>query len=356
MTERPALSRLEPYVPGRKREGTVKLASNENPLGPSPRAMAAAREFVDQIHLYPDKNAAILREAIARRHGVEPGQVIVGNGSDEVLVMLASTYFQPGDNVVTARHTFSQYAFSATLFDAEVRRGAMADGRFLLDQWHDLMDPKTRAIFICNPNNPTGRYVTHDELAAFIERVPEDVLIVIDEAYQDYVDAADFPRTEELAGRHANLVVLHTFSKIYGMAGLRVGYAVADPAVIAAIQKVKQPFNVGLAAQEAATAALEDHDFVHRSREVNAAGKELLTRELTGRGFTVYPTQANFLCFHVGEDSVAAADRIADGGVTVRPLSSFGLDEWIRVTIGTAEQNALFLEALSAAFEAPVHS
>jgi histidinol-phosphate aminotransferase len=287
---------------------------------------------------------------------VSPDRIIVGNGSDEVLVMLAGTFFNPGDNVVTARHTFSQYAFAAALFDAEVRHGAMADGRFLLDQWHDLIDPKTRAVFICNPNNPTGRYVAHDELAAFIGRVPEDVLIVIDEAYQDYVDAPDFPRTDVLAAHHENLVVLHTFSKIYGMAGLRVGYGIANPAVIAGVQKVKQPFNVGLVAQEAATAALQDDAFVHRSREVNAAGKALLRRELTDRGFTVYPTQANFLCFHVGEDSVAAAERIADGGVTVRPLSSFGLDEWIRVSIGTAEQNALFLEALSAAFEAPVRS
>jgi histidinol-phosphate aminotransferase len=379
MKERRALSKLQPYIPGRKREGAVKLASNENPLGPSPRALAtitggAARggdspesdpharggTAAANMHIYPDKNAAGLREAIARRHSRESGpalspeNVIVGNGSDEVLVLLAGSFLDPGDNIITAAHTFSQYAFSAGLFDAEVRRGAMKDGRFLLDQWLPLMDERTKAVYVCNPNNPTGSYVTQEELVGFIDQVSEDVLIVVDEAYQDYVDAPDFPRSEELLSRHENLVVLHTFSKIFGMAGLRVGYGLAAPEIIRSMQKVKQPFNVGSIAQEAAEAALEDHAFVTRSREVNAAGKARLTTELRRRGFTVYPTQANFLCMHVGEDAQAAADRIADGGVTVRPLNSFGMDEWIRVTIGTEEQNRLFLAAMTAAFGAPV--
>ncbi len=352
MKERRALSNLEPYVPGRKRPGAVKLASNENPLGPSPRALEAVRAVASEIHTYPDKNAAALREALGRRHSVAPERIIVGNGSDEVLVMLAATYFNPGDNIITAEHTFSQYAFSAALFEAEIRRGAMSEGRFLLDEWSALMDSRTRAVFVCNPNNPTGRYATHDELVALLEAVPGDVLVVVDEAYQDYVTADDFPRTTELLERYPNLMVLHTFSKIFGMAGLRVGYGIASEDIISSVLKVKQPFNVGLPAQVAAIAALEDHEFVARSRRTNAAGTELLFGELTRRGFTVYPTQANFLCIHVQEDALDVAERIADGGVTVRPLNSFGMDGWIRVTIGREEDNRLFLQALAAACEA----
>ena len=354
MKERSALSKLKPYVPGRKRQGAVKLASNENPLGPSPRALEAVRNGASEIHTYPDKNISELREALGRRHNVSPDRILVGNGSDEVLVMLAATYFNPGDNVVTAEHTFSQYAFSAALFDAEVRRGAMREGRFLLDEWTPLIDSRTRAVFICNPNNPTGRYVAHDELVHFLEAVPRDVLVVVDEAYQDYVTAEDFPRTAELLEVYPNLMALHTFSKIFGMAGLRVGYGIAAEDIVSSVLKVKQPFNVGLPAQMAAVEALQDHDFVARSRRVNAAGTELLMEELTRRGFTVYPTQANFICIHVRENAAEVAERIADGGVTVRPLNSFGMNEWIRVTIGREEENRLFLQALASACRAPV--
>ncbi len=356
MKERSALSNLKLYVPGRKRQGAVKLASNENPLGPSPRALEAVQGIASEIHTYPDKNVTELREALGRRHDVSPGRIIVGNGSDEVLVMLAATYFNPGDNVITAVHTFSQYAFSAALFDAEVRRGGMSEGRFLLDEWPRLIDSKTRAVFICNPNNPTGRYVTHDELENFLEAVPRTVLVVVDEAYQDYVTAEDFPRTVELLELYPNLMVLHTFSKIFGMAGLRVGYGIAAEDIVSSVLKVKQPFNVGLPAQMAAIAALEDHDFVARSRRTNAAGTELLMEELARRGFLAYPTQANFLCIHVRDNAVEVAERIADGGVTVRPLNSFGMHEWIRVTIGREEDNRLFLQALASACDAPVES
>lgn len=354
MTERRALSRMKPYVPGRKREGAVKLASNENPLGPSPRGMEAIQRAAAEVNLYPDKSATELREAIARRHDISPGRVIVGNGSDELLVLIAGSFFNPGDNVVTGAHTFSQYAFSARLYDAEVRTGPMEEGRFLLEEWTELIDERTRAIFVCNPNNPTGRYVSHDELTRLLETVPSELLVVVDEAYQEYADAPDFPRAEELLDRYPNLVVLHTLSKIYGMAGLRVGYALASEDIIRSVQKVKQPFNVGSVAQAAATAALGDHDFVAQSVDTNVRGRRYLTEELSRRGFTFYPTQANFICLRVGGDAREVAETIADGGVTVRPLNSFDMPEWIRVTIGTEEQNRLFLQALTAAVETAV--
>ena len=353
MRERNALSKLKPYVPGKKHSGTVKLSSNENPLGPSPRARNALFNIADSLHRYPDKEATGLREGIARLYDVEPDQVIVGNGSDEIMTMIAGTFLNPGEESITAAHTFSQYTFATLLFDGTLTYAPMDDARFDLEAMLQRLSSKTRIVFLCNPNNPTSTYFSHDELVAFLDRVPSEVLVVLDEAYAEYADAEDFPDSYALLPRYPNLLVLRTFSKIYGLAGLRIGYGIGAPELIASLEKVRQPFNVSLAAQYAGEAALEDWEFVQQSRELTLAGKAYLYEKLKELGIRHYASQTNFLFIQVpeGETADRFVPRVAEGGATVRPLTSFGLPEWIRVTVGTEEDNQQFLQALRHALQ-----
>jgi histidinol-phosphate aminotransferase len=343
---------MEPYTAGKKLPGTLKLSSNENPLGASPKAVEAARGAVEDSYRYPDKSIGELRLALANHLGVEQDRIIVGNGSDELMVFAAGAFISPGSEAITAKHTFSQYAFATRLYDGTVIETEMPGLRFNPNGMLASLSERTRIIYVCNPNNPTGTYLSHEELERFLRAVPNEVLVFLDEAYADYADAPDFPRSLELVRRHRNLVVSRTFSKIYGIAGLRVGYAVGDPAVIASLEKVRQPFNVNLVGQVAARAALEDVEFLNASREMTRNGKGQLYRELGKRGVEVLESQANFLYIPTPEESERFVERIADGGVTVRPLASFGLPNAIRVTIGTEEQNRLFLQAFEAALAA----
>lgn len=347
MQTRKVLESIKPYVAGTLKPGAIKLASNENPLGASPLALEAIRDSLSHVHLYPDALAGTLREKLAAKLGVGPDQIIVGNGSDEVILFIAGAVTESGTNGVTSRATFSEYTFAVTLFGGSMKYVPLADGRFDLAALRDQIDSNTRVVFLCNPNNPTGTYFTEDELGSFLAAVPSDVLVVLDEAYREYVRARDYPDTVQLIKRYPNLIVLRTFSKIYGLAGLRVGYGIGSEAVISALRKTKEPFNVNLLAQAAALAALEDTAFLARSVEVNEEGKAYLYRAFDELGLQYYRTEANFVCVKLGIDANRAFERIMELGVTIRPLGSFGLHDTIRVTVGTEDQNRTFVSCLT---------
>ncbi len=349
MKTRAVLSQLRPYVPGKRIAGGIKLSSNENPLGPSPLATAAINDTLGDLHRYPDGGAGELRSAIAARWGVSQEMVVVGNGSDEILVMIAGALIEPGTNAVTAAHTFSQYSFATRIFGGEVRTAPMKEGRFDLDAIADQIDAATRIVFLCSPNNPTGTVVTAGELERFLARVPPDVLVVIDEAYGEYVTTADYPDTVSMIRDGAALVRLRTFSKIYGLAALRVGYGIARPQIIDAISSLRQPFNVGSAAQRAATVALGDHEFVARSLENNEREKTRLCSFLEERGVPFIATEANFVCARFGDPEARdVARKLAERRIAVRPLASFGMDDHLRISLGTGQEMDALYEALQA--------
>ncbi len=331
--------------------GALKLASNENPLGPSPLALKALIAAVDSVHLYPDGAASALRDALAPVLGVAADQILLGNGSDEVLTLIAGAYIRVGDNAVTADVTFSEYHFAVRLFGGSVKYTPLKDGAFDLTAIADAIDVHTKMVFLCNPNNPTGGYFSSLVLEAFLAAVPPSVLVVLDEAYVHYVEAADYPDSMKLLKRFPNLLVLRTFSKVYGLAALRVGFAVASPQIIAQLSVVKQPFNVGTLGQVAARVALDDTSFVEQSRKVNREGKQFWNENLARLGLFFYPTQANFIAVKVDRDAQAVFSAMADQGVTIRPMTSFGLPDWIRITVGTLQQNQRCLTALQRALD-----
>ncbi|MDR1624979.1 MAG: histidinol-phosphate transaminase [Spirochaetia bacterium] len=349
MKIRQCLRDLAPYIPGRLKAGAIKLASNENPLGPSPKAMEALRECVAGVCLYPDNTCMGLREALAARHGLGPGNIVAGSGSDEIMMLAAAAYVNPGDTAVTARETFSNYTFVTRLFGGEMKYAPLGNGFFDLEALAGLVDSRTRLVFLCNPNNPTGTCFTQGGLEDFLRKMPPETLVVSDEAYADFVDAPGFPDSVSLLAKHPNLLVMRTFSKLYGLAGLRVGYGIAREELAGDLLRAKISFSVNLPALAAARAALEDRDFVEKSLAVNREGKAYLYGEFDRLGLAYYPTQANFICVDTGRDSGDMERRIMELGVTVRPLASFGLPTSLRVTIGTREQNRIFIACLEKA-------
>ena len=340
------LDNMVAYKPGVLKEGVLKLSSNENRLGPSPKAIEAATHSISNVNIYPDGSCRVLRETLAEKLGYNTGNLIVGNGSDELMTLIAATYVSEGDNAITAESTFSEYTFATILYSGEIRKAKMKDGTFSPEDILQKVDKQTRIIYFCNPNNPTGTYISHDELDNMLSKVPVDTLFVLDEAYADYSDALDFPDSKKLLEKYPNLMILRTFSKIYGLAALRVGYGITREDVIDQILVTKQPFNVNTPAQKAATAALSDDEFYARSREMNSIGKRFLYNELDRLNIRYYPTQANFICLYVGRDSKELFLEMMDQGVTIRPLTSFGLDKWIRVTVGKEKDNRLFIRIL----------
>lgn len=346
---RASIAAMKAYVPGILVPGKIKLASNENPLGPSPLATAAIREYLGSAQLYPDGSATKVREALAHHYGIAAAQVIVGNGSDEVLTLATSTFINPGEEVIIADHTFSEYAYSSRLFDATVKIVALDRGCFDLNAIAAAITPKTRMIFLCSPNNPTGTTIPASELRAFLDSLSDGILVVLDQAYSEYATEADFPDPVALIAKYPRLLVARTFSKIYGLAGLRVGYGLANEALVAAMQKARSAFSVNALAQIGAVAALEDKEFVAQSKNMNREGKVYLESALDAMGIAYYPTQANFICIETRRDAQAMYKAILDGGVTIRALTSFGLPSCIRLTIGTREQNDLFLTAFKQA-------
>ncbi|QGP92400.1 Histidinol-phosphate aminotransferase [Neomoorella glycerini] len=353
---REAILAIKPYVPGKPIEevqrelgvkDVIKLASNENPLGPSPDAVQALREASERVYLYPDGNCYYLKNALAEKLGVSPENIIVGNGTDEILKMLAEAYVNPGDEIVVADPTFSEYEFAAQVMAGRAIKVPCRSFRHDLKAMAASLTPRTRLVFVCNPNNPTGTIVGQVTLDSFLKEVPPSVLVVLDEAYADYVTAEHYPDSLAYIRRgRANVIVLRTFSKIYGLAGLRVGYGVAVPEIIRNLNRVREPFNVNLLAQAAAIAALKDEAHLKKSREVNTEGKQYLYEQFTALGLQYVPTEANFIFVDIQRDSRAVFQELLKRGVIVRTGDIFGYDTYLRVTIGTRRQNERFIQDL----------
>ncbi|MGE5509516.1 MAG: histidinol-phosphate transaminase [Chitinophagales bacterium] len=352
---RPCIFDIRPYVPGKPIEevqrelgltDVIKLASNENPLGPAPRAVEALKAWAPVAHLYPDGAAFRLKERLAGLLGVGPENLVVGNGSDEIIKFLAEAFLNPGDEIVMADPTFSEYEFAALLMGARVRKVPLKENRHDLDAMAAAVTSRTKLVFLCNPNNPTGTTVPASAVEAFMAAVPPEVVVVFDQAYQEYVDEPAYADglTYVKAGRRC--IVLRTFSKIYGLAGLRIGYGVAPAGLLRVVERAREPFNVNQAAQVAALAALGDQEFVRRSRSLNLSERARLTAELERRGLSVIPSQANFVFTATGVDSVRLFKDLLRRGVIVRTGDIFGRPDHLRVTVGTPEQNDRFLAAL----------
>lgn len=359
----PAISGLCPYQPGKpeselERElgisNIVKLASNENPLGPSPAAMDAAKSALSSLSRYPDGSGHGLKQGLAGRLNVKPQQITLGNGSSEVLEIIARVFLGPGREAVFSEYAFAMYPIfvQAAGAKAQIAKALGADSAMPyghdLDAIGKLVNEKTGVVFIANPNNPTGTFLTGASLYRFVESLPGHVICVVDEAYFEYVDQDDFPDTLNWIERFPNLVVTRTFSKAYGIAGLRVGYAVSDPDISELMNRIRQPFNNNSVGLSAALAALQDQDHLIRSRTTNLSGIKYLSNELQQRNFDVIPSAANFVCVDVKQDSVAFFNALLREGVIVRPLANYHLFNHIRVTVGTSRENARFLSALDA--------
>lgn len=347
---------LERYEPGKPIEEVqrelglrrvVKLASNENPLGPSPAALASAHTALAAVHRYPDGPGFALRQAIARRHQLESGQVVLGNGSTDLIDLLARAYLAPGDNAVIAEQAFARFRQCVNARNGGARLVPMRSHTHDLEAMAAAVDARTRLVFVANPNNPTGTWNTRAQLEALLDRLPGDVLVVLDEAYFEYAESPEYPNGLDYVRGGAPVVVLRTFSKIYGLAGLRVGYAMGARDVALALDTVREPFNTNLVGQAAALAALEDHGHLVRSLELNRVEKARLEQALTARGLRVLPSLANFLCVEVG-DGAGVFQKLLAKGVIVRPLRPYGLEAWLRISVGTADENDSLLEALDA--------
>jgi len=354
--ERACVANIKPYVPGRpidevERElgikNIVKIASNENPLGPSIEAVRAMKREAAKVNIYPDGSTYHLRNALADYLQVDSSKIIVTNGSEQLIYFLSAVYLDPGDEIIMGDPSFSVYLIAAQIMNAEA---------FLVpldkDYKHDLkamqakINSKTKMIYICNPNNPTGTVVSKKELDQFIAAISEDILIILDEAYFEYADEDKQIDGISYLVNHKNVIVLRTFSKIHALAGLRVGYAIADVNIINSLIKVRQAFNVNSIAQAAALASLNDGEHLLQSQEINRRGREYLYREFAGLGLDFVPTQANFILVDIGIDCKTAYWELMRLGLIVRPGDIFGYPTFLRVTIGSDSNNARFIAAL----------
>jgi histidinol-phosphate aminotransferase len=323
------------------------MASNENPLGPSPLALRALQEAAPRLHIYPESSAPTLRSALSAKYGVDPDSIILGNGSDEIMAFACHIFLGEGAEAVMVENTFSMYRICAQAFGGSVVQVPLRHGRYDFDALAKTVTPRTRILFLAVPNSPTGLSVSHEEFDAFLEALPRrGLLLVIDEAYREYVVDPDCPECLDYLKSDRLTLVLRTFSKIYGLAGLRVGYGFTAPWLVELMNRVRPPFNVNAAAQAAATAALEDTRHLERSLKNTRDGLAYLEKELTNLGLTFFPSQANFLCFSVGPDARRVYEGLLQKGIIVRHLASFGMENHIRVTVGAPDENRRFIQAL----------
>ena len=348
---------IAPYQPGKPitelaremglaPESIIKLASNENPLGVSPKAYEAMQDALLDIARYPDGNSFALRDCVCRKFGVAPGQLVFGNGSNDILELAARAFLAPGTEAVYSQHAFAVYALVTQATGAQ---GVVVPAR---DFGHDLeamlavITDKTRIVFIANPNNPTGTLLGKAELRAFLAKVPSSVLVVLDEAYDEYLSAEYKSEAIGWLAEFDNLLISRTLSKAYGLAGLRVGFGLASTAIADLMNRVRQPFNVNSVAQAAAVAALEDEAFVERSRALNQAGMVQITRGLEQLGLSYIPSYGNFVSFKVN-GAGAVYQQLLQNGVIVRPVAAYEMPDYLRVSIGLFEENARFLQVLA---------
>lgn len=349
----PGVQKLNPYIPGKpiselERElgisNIIKLASNENPLGPSPKAMEAIKKDMDELALYPDGNGFALKQALAKKHNINMDCITLGNGSNDVLVLLAEAFLTPESNAIYSQYSFAVYPIAVQAVGAQHK---MVDAT----SWDDDMplgcdlpamktaiNDSTRLIFIANPNNPTGSFIGKEQLYQFIQQVPDNVIVVLDEAYLEYA-----PEDQRVDGslwleEFENLVITRTFSKAYGLAGFRVGYALSNPDIANVINRIRQPFNVNSLALSAAEAAINDHEFLTKSMQVNATGMALLEDKCKALNLRFVPSKGNFLLVDFGKDAMPIYQQMLELGVITRPVVNYGLPNCLRITIGSINE------------------
>lgn len=351
------LELIKPYKPGKPVEeverelglqGVIKMAANENPLGPSPLAIEAMKKSIDRMHDYPDGNCFYLREALSAKLKVLPEQLIFGNGSDQLLTLLTLTYINPGDEAVIPAPSFSQFEFALRLMGGTPRQVLLVgdDFQYDLDAVLEAVNEKTRLVFLCSPNNPTGTVIYKKELDRFIKNLPDKVLLVLDQAYHEYANESDHPSGLDYIEQGYPVIALRTFSKIYGLAGLRIGYGITLKEIAGDLSRVREPFGVNAMAQAAARAALEDDEHVTRSLEMVKKSRRQLAEGLAEMGLTPVPDKANFCFVDLKVDSLAVFQALLRRGVIIRTGDIFGYPTFARVTYGITEQNECFLAAL----------
>lgn len=354
MQPKPNIVHLPVYQPGKpieevKRElgltDVIKLASNENPFGCSPKALEAIQQELANISIYPDGAAVELTAAVAEKFGLTPDQIIFGAGSDEVILMIARAFLLPGDENITADQTFPQYRHNIEIENGVVVEVPLKDGTHDLPAMLAAITPKTKIVWICNPNNPTGTIVSHDEVERFLSQVPANVMVVLDEAYCEYIDDPSFPNGIELLKRYPNLVLLRTFSKIYGLASLRIGYGIGHPDVIRSINQVREPFNTSRIGQAAALASLKDDEFIERCRKANREGLDFLRAEFDRLGLPSFPAYGNFIMVDAKRPAGEVFEAMLRKGVIIR-AGHKKYPTHVRITVGSAEQNAKVVSAL----------
>ena len=352
---RSAIFNLKPYVPGKpieevKRElgveDIIKMASNENPLGPSPLAQKAAASILGQLHVYPDSNCYELKKKLSQCFNLPSTSILIGNGSDEILKLVAETFLNPGEQVVLPQPTFSAYEFTAKIMDGTCAAVPLADFTHDLPAMLQAVNEQTKLIYICNPNNPTGTIVTDVQVNNFLEKVPDNCVVVFDEAYAEYVQEKNYPQTIKYIREGKNVILVRTFSKIYGLAGLRVGYAVGPKHLMDILRKVVEPFSTNKPAQAGALAALQDRDFLKMVFEVNEKGKRYLNGEFAKLGMFCCPSSANFLFVNLGMDVQYVFQRLLEQGIIIRPGNLWNFPQFARITIGTPEQNEKLIQAM----------
>lgn len=351
-----ALNTVTPYVAGKPIEELaresgisasriIKLASNENPLGPSPKALEAIKRQLTGINRYPDSNYYQLRKKVAAKLNIGIESIVFGNGSDELIDCVIKSFSEPGQEVLSAESTFLEYEIIAKVNNRKFNAISLKRLRYDLDSFAKAITKKTRLIFIANPNNPTGTYVTKNEVEKFLKRIPSSVVTIFDEAYNEFVDTGSFPDTLKYLKKY-NVITLRTFSKIYGLAGLRIGFAVTRPEFAKAMNTARQPFNVNSLAAAAAVAAIDDQEFVKKTQELIWREKEFLYKKFIELGVKFIPSAANFILIQVNSGSEVLFARMLKLGIIVRGMSAYGLKSYIRLTIGTHDENLAFLEGL----------
>ncbi len=346
------------YVAGRSKEdiakeygvaNPIKLASNENPLGPSPRALQAVRKSLSGSHLYPDPDSSALRASAGRFFGCSPDAVIAGNGSDEMIDLICRAYLKPEEEVIIPTCTFSYYRIASLACGASVVASPMNGQRIDAGGIIAALSPKTRIVFVANPNNPTGTYLTSGEISMLSDAIPENVVLVIDEAYGAFARARDFTSSVPLALSRSNVVTIHTLSKSHGLAGLRVGFGIASKDILGTMLRIKPPFNVNILAQKAGQAALDDKSFFRKTLKNTWDSLDMLYGEFESMGLAYIPSQTNFVLVRIGVDAPRVYEALLKKGIITRYMKNIGLDEYIRLSVGLPEENRAFIVALKEA-------
>jgi histidinol-phosphate aminotransferase len=345
---------VSPYIGGKPIEETkrqlglkdvIKLASNENPIGASPKAVEAIRKAAFGVNRYPDSQGFCLKKKLAKNLGVNSSNIVLGNGSDELIDIIIKTFVEDDENIVTSDTTFLEYEIIASVYGRKITKVPLRYFKYDLESIKRKVDKKTKIVFIANPNNPTGTYVTKYELDDFMSGLPENILVVLDEAYDAFIDVNDFPNTLERF-KKKNIIILKTFSKSYGLAGLRIGYAVANEELAGYMERARQPFNINSLAQAGALAALDDKEFLRKTRKTVLEGKSYLYDNLKRLGLAYVPTVSNFILIDAGQDGYGLFEKMLKFGVIVRDMKQYGLKNFIRVTIGTKKENERFIKVL----------